>query len=608
MCSIAGMIDLSHDVRELDLSEMRAGMRRRGPDQKGEYRSRDAALFHNRLCVIDPENGRQPMTAVRDGRHYILVYNGEIYNTDDVRAELKALGYTFSGHSDTEVVLKAYIAWRDACVERLNGIFAFAVWEPEVRRLFLARDRMGVKPLFYTVRDGALIFASEIKGLLAHPWVPAQADADSIRELIMTGPGRTPGCGVFKGICEVKPAERGRFDERGLRLERYWKLTAAPHRDSLEDTVANVRYLVTDAIRRQLVSDVPIGTFLSGGLDSGIISSVANTRMRELGRRLVTFSVDYRDNRKYFTPGRFQPNTDTDFIPGLRDWLGCENVPVTLDTDDLVEGLYEAVDARDLPGMSDVDSSLLQFCKKIREYVTVALSGECADEIFGGYPWFRDERIREREGFPWAQSVRWRAGFLRQEYAEGFDPRAYTMERYEATLADTDALDGDSPVDRRMREMMRLNTDWFMQTLLDRKDRMSMYSALEVRVPFCDHRIAEYLYNVPWEWKDLRHYEKGLLREAARGLLPEEVLWRKKSPYPKTHNPAYHDAVSRKLRDVLADRAAPIHAVVRRQALEALLSGTSSEPWYGQLMTTPQTIAYMLQLNYWLTEYRVELI
>ena len=503
MCSIAGMIDFSNDVRALELAEMRSAMKSRGPDQSGQFISECAALFHNRLCVIDPKNGMQPMTARRDGRHYYLVYNGELYNTGELRSELKALGYDFTGHSDTEVVLKSYIEWKDGCVERMNGIFAFAVWEQETRRLFLARDRMGVKPLFYTVQNGALIFASEIKGLLAHPWVEALADKSSVYEIIMTGPGRTPGCGVLKGISEIKPAERGFFDETGLHLRRYWRLTAKPHTDSLEDTVANVRYLVTDAISRQLVSDVPIGTFLSGGLDSGIISSVANRLMREKGKTLQTFSVDYRDNRQFFQAGKFQPNTDTDFIPGLRDWLGCDNVPVILDTDDLVNGLFEAVDARDLPGMSDVDSSLLQFCKKIREHVTVALSGECADEIFGGYPWFRDPSIREREGFPWAQSVTWRAGFLRPEYAGDFDARAYVMEKYESTLADTHVLPDDEPIDRRMREMMRLNTDWFMQTLLDRKDRMSMYSALEVRVPFCDHRIAEYLYNVPWELKEV---------------------------------------------------------------------------------------------------------
>ncbi len=608
MCSIAGTIDLGRDVRLMDLADMRNVMIPRGPDQKGQYRDRHAALFHHRLCVIDPENGRQPMTASADGRRFVLVYNGELYNTPELRAALRARGHEFSGHSDTEVLLRAYIEWGGACVERLNGIFAFAVWEPEARRCFLARDRMGVKPLFYTVRDGALIFASELKGLLAHPGVEPEADQGSVLELLLTGPGRTPGCGVFRGLSELPPAHRAVFDESGLRLDRYWKLTPAPHTESLTDTVAHVRFLVTDAIERQLVSDVPIGTFLSGGLDSGIISSVAGDVLRRRGRRLVTFSVDYTDNRKFFTAGKFQPNTDTDFIPGLRDWLGCGNIAVTLGMEELADALYEAVDARDLPGMADVDSSLLAFCKRIKQHVTVALSGECADEIFGGYPWYRDETVRAAAGFPWAQSTAWRASFLRLEWLANVDPTEYVLEKYRATLADTDALPDDAPLERRMREMMRLNTDWFMQTLLDRKDRMSMASSLEVRVPFCDHRIAEYLYNVPWEMKDLHHFEKGLLREAARGLLPEEVLWRKKSPYPKTHNPAYRAIVSERLRIVMDDPTAPLHDLVRREALEALLEDENPQPWYGQLMTAPQTIAYMLQLNYWLKTYHVRLV
>ena len=608
MCSIAGMIDLNRDLRTLDLRAIRDSMRSRGPDQKGAYRDVSAALFHNRLCVIDAENGRQPMALRRDGREAVLVYNGEIYNTDELRRELAALGHEFRGRSDTEVVLRSYLQWGESCPERLNGIFAFAVWEPAERRLFAARDRMGVKPLFYTIRHGAFLFASEIKGLLAHPWVEAEADKESVLELMLLGPGRTPGSGVFRGIRELLPGERAVFDDSGLRLDRYWRLTAREHRENEADTAAHVRWLVTDAIKRQLVSDVPLGTFLSGGLDSGIISAVANRQMKSEGRRLLTFSVDYADNRRYFRAGKFQPNTDTDFIPGLRDWLDCDNVPVTLDTMELADALYEAVDARDLPGMADVDSSLLAFCKRIRKHVTVALSGECADEIFGGYPWFRDGTIRPEAGFPWAQSTRWRAGFLRPEYLQGVDPEEYVMERCRMTLADTDALPGDSPEDRRARRMTRMNTDWFMQTLLDRKDRMSMYSALEVRVPFCDHRIAEYLYNVPWAMKDLRHYEKGLLREAARGLLPDEVLWRKKSPYPKTHNPSYLAEVSARLRQLLDDRNAPIHQLVRRQALEELLNETGLQPWYGQLMTAPQTMAYMLQLNYWLDRYRVRLL
>lgn len=608
MCSIAGMIDFANEPRNLDLSAMQKSMASRGPDQRGQYRDRTAALFHNRLCVIDADNGRQPMSVRRDGQSYVLLYNGELYNTTELRTELCARGHTFRGHSDTEVLLSAYIEWGNRCVEHLNGIFAFAVWEPQQNRLFLARDRMGVKPLFYTIRNGALIFASEIKGLLAHPWVEPEADQNSVLELLLIGPGRTPACGVFRNIQELPPACSAVFTPDGLRRTRYWKLTARPHTDSEADTIAHVRWLVTDSIERQLVSDVPLGTFLSGGLDSGIISSVARRRMAEQGQPLITFSVDYTDNRRYFQAGHFQPNTDTDYIPFLRDWLGCHNVLVTVGMEELADALYDAVDARDLPGMADVDSSLLVFCRKIREHVTVALSGECADELFGGYPWYRDETIRSAEGFPWAQSTAWRAEFLRPEYLRGADAREYVMERCRRTIADADTLPTDSPVDRRMREMMRLNTDWFMQTLLDRKDRMSMYSALEVRVPFCDHRIAEYLYNVPWELKDLHRQEKGLLREAARGLLPDEILRRKKSPYPKTHNPAYRAILEDRLRAVLRDPNAPIHALVRPEALRELLADETTQPWYGQLMTTPQTMAYMLQLNYWLGAYHVRLL
>ena len=470
MCSIAGTIDLARDVRLLDLAAMRNAMTCRGPDQHGQYRDRHAALFHHRLCVIDPEHGRQPMTAEADGRRFVLVYNGELYNTPELRRTLQSRGHAFRGHSDTEVLLHAYTEWGERCVERLNGIFAFAVWEPEARRLFLARDRMGVKPLFFTVKDGALIFASELKGLLAHPWVEAEADQKSVLELLLLGPGRTPGCGVFRGLQELPPAHRAVFDEHGLRLDRYWKLAPAPHTESETDTVAHVRFLVTDAIERQLVSDVPVGTFLSGGLDSGVISAVANDHMRRRGKKLVTFSVDYADNRRFFTAGKFQPNTDADFIPGLRDWLGCENIAVTLGMEELADALYDAVDARDLPGMADVDSSLLAFCKRIRQHVTVALSGECADELFGGYPWYRDETIRAAAGFPWAQSTAWRAEFLRPEWLAGVDPAEYVLEKCRATLADTDTLPADGPTERRMREMMRLNTDWFMQTLLDQKD------------------------------------------------------------------------------------------------------------------------------------------
>ncbi|MDR2360235.1 MAG: asparagine synthase (glutamine-hydrolyzing) [Oscillospiraceae bacterium] len=602
MCGIAGVVG----AQPKSVLDAQNTLIRRGPDRRGIWRSGDAVLIHTRLAVVDLEHGLQPMTLDFAGEKYILVYNGELYNSPELRAELSKLGHRFTERSDTETLLCAYAEWGEKCVDRLNGIYAFAVWERNAKRLFIARDKIGVKPFFFAVRDGAFFFGSEIKALFALGIRP-QIDVDGIAELILIAPGRTPGCGVFKDIKELKPGFRGFFSvKNGLYTERYWELTDREHRDTFEQTAETVRELVIDAITRQLQSDVPVCTFLSGGLDSSVISAVAARSVPNLH----TFSVDYADNDKFFTPDKFQPNSDADFIVKMNKFLGSgvTHHDVTLHTPELADALFDAVDARDLPGMADVDSSLLLFCKEIKKYATVALSGEAADEIFGGYPWYRDPSVRAVNGFPWAQSTDYRSRFL----PDGFsvDAKDFVRSRYQNTIASADVRAGTSPDERRIREMVRLNFDWFMQTLLDRKDRMSMYSGLEVRVPFCDHRIAEYLYSVPWEMKDYQGREKGLLRTAVRGLLPEDVRNRKKSPYPKTHHPAYLEIISERLRAVLRRQGSPLTQIVNRRALDDLLTGEDSlnVPFYGQLMTRPQTIAYFLQLNYWMLKYNVQIL
>ncbi|MDR3278164.1 MAG: asparagine synthase (glutamine-hydrolyzing) [Oscillospiraceae bacterium] len=608
MCGIAGQIGWDASVTSGLLpiyEDMQRVLRRRGPDQRGLYVKDGAALIHTRLAVIDLENGVQPMELTRGDERFVLVYNGELYNTDELRRELVLLGHRFFSRSDTEVLGRAYIEWGADCVGRLNGIFAFAAWETHRKQLFLARDRIGVKPLFYALRNNTLLFASELKALLRHPAVPPELDAGGVAELLFIGPGRTPGCGVFRGVEELEPAHCAVYSEKGFQKWRYWRLTDRENTDTFERAVEKTRYLVTDAIERQLVSDVPVCTFLSGGLDSSVISSIADRYFQKRGERLHTFSVGYADNEKYFQAGKFQPNSDETYIQAMNEHLSAEHHQVTLDTAELADALFDAVDARDLPGMADVDSSLLLFCREIKKHATVALSGECADEIFGGYPWYRDRALRERDGFPWAQSTAWRRSFLREE---PIDAEEYVRARYQKTVADAHVLDGAPPDERRMREMVNLNFQWFMQTLLDRKDRMSMYSGLEVRVPFCDYRIAEYLYTVPWAYKDRGDTEKGLLRRAMAGLLPEKVLWRKKSPYPKTHNPNYLAAVSEKLRAVMNDPASPLLQIVKKEALEELITRRDPTPWYGQLMTAPQTVAYFLQMDYWLRAYRVKLV
>lgn len=602
MCAIAGILGIPASACTVDA--MKKTMLRRGPDGFGVFREGDTTLLHARLAVIDPAGGSQPMTLTFGGEIYTVVYNGELYNTAELRHELEKLGHRFASHSDTEVLLHGYAEWGKGVLTRSNGIFAFAVWEHRAGRLFLARDRIGVKPLFYSLHQGGLIFASEMKTILKYPNFRAAIDVTGAAELLLIGPGRTPGCGVFKGISELEPGCFAYWEQGRLSVKRYWKLTDGPHEESFDETAEHVRYLVEDAIRRQLVSDVPIGCFLSGGLDSSLICAVA---ARAVNEPLNTFSVDYARNREFFVPGKFQPNSDADFLEQMEKFLGAKGHRILLTAEQLDEALEEATEARDLPGMADVDFSLLLLCREIRKDVTVALSGECADEIFGGYPWFRDPQIRARAGFPWAQNTAQRRELLCGKLACMTDAREYVMSRYAKTLLECDIAPDIPAVEKQTKQMVNLNFRWFMQTLLDRKDRMSMHESLEVRVPFCDWRIAEYLYRVPWEMKNWGGYEKGLLRKAMEGWLPKEILWRKKSPYPKTHDPRYLALMRVRLNRILTDKNAPIWQLIRPEAAISLSKGEMAWPWYGQLMQTPQTVAYFCQIDHWLRHYHVDI-
>ena len=606
MCAIAGILDLYADDGIIDA--MLRTMQRRGPDGKGHYTAGQKHLLHTRLSIVDPSGGAQPMVLDQGQERYVITYNGELYNTEEIRQELLRLGHTFYGYSDTEVVLHAYAQWKAEALEKCNGIFAFCILEEHSGKVFLARDRIGVKPLFYMAHRGGLIFASEIKTILAYPTVEAKLDEEGAAQILLLGPGRTPGSGVLRNMREIEPGCYAEYEKGRMRIHRYWKLRDREHTDSFDDTVQIVGDLVKDAITRQLVSDVPVGTFLSGGLDSSIICAVTARQMDLRNERLHTFSVDYADNDRYFTPGKFQPNSDTEYIRQMQSVLDSDHHWTVLTPEDLIESITAATIARDLPGMADVDASLLAFCGQIRPYVKVALSGECADEIFGGYPWYRDANVRAVNGFPWAQTTRQRSEFMHPRLLEAIDPEEFIQSRYRQTISESDILPGTDEKERRMKEMVNLNFRWFMQTLLDRKDRMSMYHGLEVRVPFCDYRIADYLYGVPWEYKEYKGYEKGLLRQAVQTLLPQSVLYRKKSPYPKTHDPRYLSLASGLLERLLENKNAPIFAIVNRSALEHLLHQDFPWPWYGQLMRRPQTIVYMLQINTWLEQYGVSVI
>lgn len=613
MCGITGWIDrdilLPRDRNILE--EMTATLTNRGPDAGGYWFSSRAALGHRRLTVVDPEGGSQPMIRKSGDRTFVIVYNGELYNTPELRRELEYKGYNFQGHSDTEVLLISYIEWGGQCVERFNGIFAFGIWSETDQSLFMARDRMGVKPLFYARRGDAFIFGSELKALLAHPLVKPEVGMDGLAEIFGLGPARTPGHGVFKNVCELRPGFTLLYKDNRLSTKKYWALESRPHEDDLYITVNKVRLLLGDSISRQLVADVPVCTLLSGGLDSSALSSFAASTYKQQGLgQLHTFSVDYADNELYFKANAFQPNSDAPWVKRMSDYLDSQHHYITVDTPKLVNALKTATLARDLPGMADVDSSLYLFCREIKKEATVALSGECADEVFGGYPWFHRAEDLNAGTFPWSQSTADRASLLSAELFDQVNLADYVANRYQETLEEVPRLIGEDPIEARRREMFYLNMVWFMQTLLDRKDRMSMATGLEVRVPFCDHRIVEYVWNVPWSMKNFNGREKGLLRLALADVLPEDVLERRKSPYPKTHNPAYLTAVKALVQEIINEPSSPLLNLINKNIIKNMIKSegdTFSRPWFGQLMTGPQLFAYLFQLNTWLEQYKVSI-
>jgi asparagine synthase (glutamine-hydrolysing) len=614
MCGIAGWIDWETDLTKQEpiLQEMAETLANRGPDQSGMWTSRHAAFVHRRLSVIDLEGGRQPMMRQAGDNTYVITYNGELYNTEDVRSQLKQKGYTFRGHSDTEVLLVAFMEWGPACVDKLNGIFAFAVWNERDRQVFLCRDRIGVKPLFYAVRGQSLIFGSELKTLLKHPKIEPILDEEGLAEIFVMGPSRTPGHGVFRGVSELKPGHWMTFDTYGIKTKQYWNVESRPHTDDLNSTVERVKDLFQDAVQRQLVSDVPVCTLLSGGLDSSAITAFAAEfyNQRQLGA-LITYSVDYVDNERYFKPNQFQPNPDAPWVERVANVLGTDLRVVKFDTPELIDSLKWAVYARDLPGMTDVDGSLLLFCREIKKGATVALSGECADEVFGGYPWFHREDALNASTFPWSRNLKERIKLLSPALIDTIRPNEYMNQRYQEALDEVPHLPGETGRAARIREMFYLNLTRWMPTLLDRKDRMSMYSGLEVRVPFCDHWLVEYVWNIPWEMKTVDGQTKGILRRAMHGHLPEDVLTRKKSPYPKTHNPSYLEACRNWLTEILDDPSSPLLQFVNVPAIRDLIQQSHTEmdlPWFGQLMNVPQLFAYLGQVDTWLREYKVRVV
>ena len=613
MCGIAGFFNASENYQQKKekwscvLTSMHECLAHRGNDEAGIYLSDMAGLSHARLSIRDIITGKQPILRQKDGNEYAIVYNGELYNTEELARDLKTYGYHFSTTSDTEVILYAYMQYGPDFVKKLNGIFAFAIWDDNAKKLLLYRDRVGIKPLFYAYLSGQLIFASEPKALFCFPGFIPELSFEGMREILSIGPARTPGNGIFKHVNEVLPGHYLIFCNDTVSDRTYWDLFRTPHTDSYEKTVETVSFLIRDSVTRQMVSDVPVCTFLSGGIDSSIVTAIACRYLSERGETLNTFSFDFND--LYFKSNAFQPERDLPYVKIMLDHYHTNHTYLECDEKLLFSALKDAVDAKDFPGMTDVDSSLLYFCSLVKQHNKVALTGECADEIFGGYPWFYREDLLSRDGFPWSADMSVRTLFLKDSFIKDLDLSAYSYDCYQTSLRKAPHLPDETDIERKRYNIAYLNIKWFMQTLLDRMDRTSMYSGLEARVPFADHRIIEYVFNVPWEMKYQNGVEKALLRDACKDLLPQELLHRKKSPYPKTYHPGYEKLLIEEMKHILTQPDAPIKDFIDSRKLDTFLKAPTEygKPWFGQLMAGPQLLAYFIQINYWMEKYKLHL-
>lgn len=616
MCGISGFFNATIDFNtkrpyyEEILSNMKQALSHRGPDDSDIYLTKNCGLAHTRLSIIDLSGGHQPMQRELQAFPFHIVYNGEIYNTRELRERLKTHQVFPSTNSDTELLLLSYLTFGADFVKEVDGIFSFAIYDERHTCLTLFRDPFGVKPLFYSIQNETFLFSSEPKGILCFPGVRAVLKKDGLNELLGLGPARTPGHGIFDQFHELLPGTYLTVSANGMHTVTYFSLTSRPHEDSYETTIEKTRFLITDAIKRQMISDVPICTFLSGGVDSSLVSAVCAGELKKEGKRLHTYSFDFNDNHKYFKANRFQPAEDRPYVDKMVQFLDSEHHYLSCSNEIQADYLKKSVDAHDFPCMADIDSSLLYFCEKVSRKHKVVLTGECADEVFGGYPWFHRKDFLDAHTFPWTPDLDFRTHLLNKELLSYLNLPEYVNCAYKNAISEIDVLPFENETETSRRRISYLNIRFFMQTLLNRMDRTSMANGLEARVPFADKKLIDYVFNIPWEMKAKNGIVKNVLRQAARGLLPDEILFRQKSPYPKTYHPGYELLLTERFHAVLTDSSSPLLPLLDLTAVNAFLANPKDygAPWYGQLMAGPQMIAYLLQFDYFLRKYQVEII
>ncbi len=564
MCGIVGIVEPEGQVVDRSaLAEMCRTLLHRGPDGSGLHADGRVGLAMQRLAIIDLAGGAQPMSNAgcpRAGASAVwIIYNGEVYNHAELRRELEARGHRFHTRCDTEAILHAYEEWGEACVQRLKGMFGFAIWDGARRRLFLARDRLGIKPLYYHWARGRLVFASEIKAILEDPSIERRVDPQAVYDYVgyefVPGP-RT----MFAGIEKLQPGHTLTLEDGRISLRPYWDLTFERSDIGWEEAKRRVLELLRTAVERRLMSDVPLGVFLSGGVDSSSVLAMMSLLRRQTDEPIRTFTIGYDD----------ASFSEIEYARAVSRRFGTLHTEVMIrpvTPEDIERGVWHL----DEP-MTDLSAiPLMLLCQRVRQDVIVCLSGEGGDEVFVGYDRFRASRFSARyyerlprgvrglvrslvtrlpdqeqkkgavnivkrfvDGArldPAGAHMRWQyflspelaAGLFRDGFLSAVDPAPFrVVAEWAGRCASRERLDREVYVDLKMT---------MADSVLMKVDKMSMASSLEVRVPFLDHELVEFATSLPPEWRMHGFETKTILKEAMLAHLPREILYRKKQGY-----------------------------------------------------------------------------
>ncbi len=592
---------------EAKAEHMLKALSHRGPDAAYRMTTPDGIIMGNLLFTNDASKTMVPTQGPGALSHLYIVCEDGIYNYDQLRGQLEGQNISTKDLSNPEILLCLYHLYGERFASILQGGFAIAIADTHLHKVLLFRDHLGVKPLFYHQHRDTFVFASEIKGIFAYTGSPAVMDLRGMHQIFSLGPAHVPGSTPYQDVHEVRPGRCVTYANGRLSEYTYWHLQAARHDESYEETIEHARYLLTDATHRQFHRESANCCLLSGGLDSSVVTSLVH---REMGddAPLKTYSFDFTDSSKFFAANDFQPSLDHPFVVAMAEHFHTDHSFLECNTKDQASLLRQAVIAHDGPCMADISSSLFYFCNMVGKKSKVAFTGECADETFCGYPWYHKEPMRSANTFPWAMDLSPRRTLLSESFLRKLGMEHYLSALYDNCCNGVSCLPEDTPENRNHRRLYVLTTQYFMQTLLDRMDRAAAYGGISAICPFADIKLAEYLYNVPWEMKAKDGEVKHILREIGKPILPNTISQRKKSPYPKNYNPEYEQLLCKEMLRIMRQPNHPITDFIDPEKTYNFCSAPKDygKPWYGQLMAGPQLLAYYLQIDFWLQHYHVE--